>query len=160
MSIVRRVSASPEVPGWQLGVQLLLASRAFFDELHRRLAAAGHAGLRPAHGFLFQALGPDGATASEIAKRLGLTKQAARLVVQELAERGYVEQGQDPADRRRRPVLLTARGEDALRRSEAIFDELRDELAAQLAPKLLTEGLQLLDMIEDRYGPVTLRPVW
>lgn len=85
-------------PGWKLGVQLLLASRALFDELHRRLAAAGHDHLRPAHGFLFQALGPNGATASEVAPCLGVTKQAARLVVEELTGLGYVERGEDPDD--------------------------------------------------------------
>ncbi len=149
-----------DFPGWTLGVQVLLASRALFDELHRRLAAAGHERLRPAHGFLFQALGPNGATASEVAPRLGVTKQAARLVVEELTGLGYVERGEDPDDGRRRPVRLTARGEDALRRSEAIFDELRRELAAELGPALLAEGLQLLDAIDGRYGPAPLRPVW
>lgn len=149
-----------DVPGWQLGVELLLASRALFDELHRRLAAAGHSGLRPAHGFLFQALGPHGATASEIAARLGVTKQAARLVVEELAALGDVVRGEDPDDGRRRPVRLTARGEDALRRSVAIFDELRDELVAELDPARLADGSRLLVAIDHRYGPASLRPVW
>jgi DNA-binding MarR family transcriptional regulator len=148
------------VPGWALGVGLLLASRALFDELHRRLAAAGHDRLRPAHGFLFQAVGEHGATASEIAARLGITKQAARLVVDDLAALGYVERGADPADGRRRPVRLTARGYDALRRSEAIFDELRDELVPAVGPQGLADGLRLLGAIEARYGPVPLRPVW
>jgi DNA-binding MarR family transcriptional regulator len=150
------VTAPPDPPGWQLGVGLLLASRALFDELHRRLAAAGHDSLRPAHGFLFQALGPDGATASEIAARLGVTKQAARLTVEELAALGYVERGADPHDARRRPVRLTARGEDALRRSEAIFDELAEELG----PDGVAAGLELLAAIDARYGPAPLRPLW
>lgn len=146
--------------GWALGVRLLLASRALFDELHRRLGAAGHDRLRPAHGFLFQAVGARGATASEIAARLGMTKQAARLLVNELADLGYVKRARDAQDARRRPVVLTARGEDALRRSEAIFAELRAELAAELGPTALAQGMQLLEAIDDRYGPVPLRPVW
>ncbi len=154
------MSADDDGPGWQLGVHLLLASRALFDELHRRLAATGHDRLRPAHGFLFQAVRPDGATASEIAARLGVTKQAARLMVEELARLGYVERGVDPGDRRRRPIGLTHRGEDALRRSEAIFDALRDELAGDLGQARLAGGLEVLSAIEARYGPVPLRPVW
>ncbi len=155
------MSAEVEIQGSELAVALLLASRALFEELHRRLAAAGHERLRPAHGFLFQAVaGTDGATASEIAARLGLTKQAARLIVDELVATGYVARGEDPADRRRRPVRLTGRGEDALRRSAAIFDELRDELAATLGPAGLDGGMTLLAGIEARYGPVALRPVW
>lgn len=146
--------------GWVLGVRLLLASRALFDELHRRLGIAGHERLRPAHGFLFQAVGADGATASEIAARLAMTKQAARLVVDELAALGYVERGRDPQDARRRPVALTARGEDALRRSRAILAELHAELAAELGPHTVSQGMQLLEAVDARYGPVPLRPVW
>jgi DNA-binding MarR family transcriptional regulator len=153
--------SSAKTPGWVLGVQLLLASRALFDELHRRLAAAGHERLRPAHGFLFQALGEEGATASEVAARLGITKQAARLMIDDLVALGYVERGADPRDGRRRPVHLTDRGEDALERSEAIFDDLRDELLPALGgARGLAGGLELLGAIEDRYGPVPLRPVW
>jgi len=68
--------------------------------------------------------------------------------------------GEDPNDGRRRPVRLTARGEDALRRSEAILEELRDDLAGELGPERLAEGLQLLPAIAGRWGPVPLRPVW
>jgi DNA-binding MarR family transcriptional regulator len=143
-----------------LGVELLLASRALFDELHRRLAARGHADLRPAHGFLFQALGEAGASASEIAARLGVTKQAARLMVEELSALGYVDRGEDPADGRRRPVRLTARGRDALDKSEAIFDELRGELAEEIGSDAIQAGLKLLETVDSRYGPVPLRPVW
>jgi DNA-binding MarR family transcriptional regulator len=154
------MSTSNDTPGWLLGVRLLLASRALFDELHRRLALAGHEGLRPAHGFLFQALRPTGAGASEIAERLGVTKQAARLIVDELAGLGYVERTEDPDDARRRPVRLTSRGQDALRCSEEAFNDLRAELATELGTETVTEGMRLLATIETRYGPVPLRPVW
>jgi DNA-binding MarR family transcriptional regulator len=158
--MLARVTVEADSRGWLLGVRLLLASRALFDELHRRLAVAGHDGLRPAHGFLFQAVGAQGATASEIAASVGMTKQAARLVVDELAELGYVERSRDAQDARRRPVVLTARGRDALRRSEAIFTELREELAADLGAHALAQGMRLLEAIDDRYGPAPLRPVW
>ena len=81
-------------------------------------------------------------------------------MIDDLAALGFVERGADPRDGRRRPVRLTARGEDALRRSEAIFDELRDELLPALGSGGLAGGLHLLGAIEDRYGPVPLRPVW
>src|ERR1700760_4513930 len=102
-----------DLAGWELGVQLLLASRTLFDELHRRLAERGHERMRPAHGFVFQAIGA-GATASEVGERVGITKQAARLILDELESLGYVTRERDPADARRRPARLTARGIDAL----------------------------------------------
>ncbi len=146
--------------GWELGVRLLAASRALVDELHRRLAAAGHPGLRPAHGFIFQTLGSDGATASEIAGRLGITKQAARLIVDELIGLGYVARGADPLDSRRRPVHLTGRGTRALETGAAIFDALRSELAGDVGPDGLADGMRLLGAIDARYGPAGLRPIW
>lgn len=149
-----------EEAGWELAVGLLAASRALLDELHRRLAAAGHPGLRPAHGFIFQSIGSDGATASEIAGRLGVTKQAARLILDELVGLGYVARGVDPVDGRRRPVYLTGRGARALTLSAAIFDELRDALVGDLGQPALSAGIRLLGAIDDRYGPAGLRPVW
>jgi DNA-binding MarR family transcriptional regulator len=147
-------------PGWRLAVQLLLASRALFEELHARLAEAGHPGLRPAHGFVFQAVGARGATASELAVHLGVTKQAARLIAADLAELGYLRVVPDPHDARRRPLHLTARGRDALSVSARILDRLRDELAEGTSERQLASAQNLLDAIDSRYGPAPLRPVW
>jgi DNA-binding MarR family transcriptional regulator len=89
-----------------------------------------------------------------------VTKQAARLMIEELLAAGYVEPSEAPGDARRRPVRPSARGREVLRRSEQIFDALRDELAAQVGPETLASGLRLLGAIKNRYGPVPLRPVW
>jgi DNA-binding MarR family transcriptional regulator len=148
-----------DLAGWELGVQLLLASRTLFDELHRRLAECGHEQLRPAHGFVFQAIG-SGATASEIGTELGVTKQAARLILDELESLGYVTRERDPADGRRRPARLTSRGIDALRATEEILDDLKREIAAVSGGADLAQGLRLLQVIQNLYEPAPLRPVW
>lgn len=101
--------------------------RTIVDRLHAELARQGHPGVRPAHGFAMQAIGLDGATASELGRRLGVSKQAAGKTVDRLAQLGYAERADDPADARRKIVRLTPRGLDSLRRSAAIFDELRAE---------------------------------
>src|SRR6187455_806681 len=103
------------MPGWLAVETLLRAGRAAIDELHRRLAERGHPDVRPAHGYAFQAIGAGGATASELGRRLGVTKQAAGQMVDELARLGYVTRGSDPADGRRRIVTLTPAGVDCLR---------------------------------------------
>ena len=46
--------------------------------------------MRPAHGYAFQAIGAYGATATELGRRLGVTKQAAGQMVDELVRLGYV----------------------------------------------------------------------
>jgi DNA-binding MarR family transcriptional regulator len=119
-------------PGADLALLLLAGFRSLVDELHARLAAEGHPGLRPSYGFALQAIGAEGATASELGRRLGVSKQAAGKTVVALERLGYVTRTEDGADARRTRVRLTKRGADVLARSAAIFDELRGEWAGRV----------------------------
>ncbi|WHM38134.1 MarR family winged helix-turn-helix transcriptional regulator [Streptomyces sp. BPTC-684] len=118
-------SEGAPTPGYELPLLLLGGFRSLIDRLHAELARQGHPDLRPAHGFALQAVGPGGATASEIGRRLGVSKQAAGKTVDRLEALGYAERADDPADARRKVVRITPRGLDALARSAAVFDELR-----------------------------------
>src|SRR5260370_7689158 len=69
--------AGPDSPGFELPLLLFAGFRTIIDALHAELAAQGHPGMRPAHGFAMQAIGLDGATASEVAPLLGISHQAA-----------------------------------------------------------------------------------
>jgi len=119
-------------PGFELPLLLFAGFRSIIDRLHAELAEQGHPDVRPAYGFALQAIGLGGATASEIGRRLGVSKQAAGKTVDKLAQLGYVERADDPADARRKVVRLTGRGIDSLRRSAAIFEKLREEWAGIL----------------------------
>ncbi|MFG2221235.1 MarR family winged helix-turn-helix transcriptional regulator [Streptomyces sp. NPDC048685] len=122
----RREGASGvDAAGFELPVLLFAGFRSIIDELHRDLAGQGHADLRPAYGYALQAVGRDGATASEIGRRLGVSKQAAGKTVERLEGLGYVERADDPRDGRRKLVRLTARGVNVLVRSAEGFDRLR-----------------------------------
>ena len=79
-----------------------------------------------------QAIGPDGATASDLGRRLGISKQAAGKTVDRLENLGCVERAGDESDGRRKLVMLIPRGIDALARSAAIFEELRAQWAKTL----------------------------
>ncbi|WP_406389561.1 MarR family winged helix-turn-helix transcriptional regulator [Streptomyces sp. NBC_00887] len=113
--------------GFELPILLFAGFRSIIDELHHGLAAHGHPDVRPAYGFALQAVGRDGASASEIGRRLGVSKQAAGKTVEKLEGLGYVERVDDPEDGRRKLVRLTARGIDMLARSAEGFDRLRAE---------------------------------
>ncbi|GAA4622436.1 MarR family winged helix-turn-helix transcriptional regulator [Actinoallomurus vinaceus] len=128
-------------PGYELPLLLLAGFRTIIDELHAELARQGHPHARPAHGFAMQAIGPGGATASEVGRRLGVSKQAAGKTIDRLEALGYAERFDDPADGRRKLVRLTARGVDALTRSAAIFDELRSRWVAAVGADRLA-GLE------------------
>lgn len=121
--------SSGEVGGYELPLRMLLGFRAVVDEVHAELAEHGHAGLRPMHGFVFQAIGrmggADGCTAADLGRALGISKQAAGKHVETLERLGYLEPGSDPADARRKVYTLTGRAHDALDRSARAFDRIR-----------------------------------
>lgn len=152
----------PEPTGWEIAVRLLQSSRALVDELHARLERRGHPGLRPAHGYAFQAVGRHGTTSSALARDLGVTKQAAGQLVDELTRKGYLRRVSVEEDRRQKLIVLTDRGEDCLRQSAAIFAELHAEWAQHVGTERLRDldrDLNTLLTLYQRPGQ-GLRPVW
>jgi DNA-binding MarR family transcriptional regulator len=146
-------SAPPDPPGFELPLRLLLAFQVIIDELHAELARDGHPHMRPMHGFVFQAIGPDGTTAVELGRRLGVSKQAAGKMVESLERTGYVERTADPADARRKIVRLTPYGVDALARSARIFDRIRDDWVRRL-------GADRVRALEDALRAMTPAELW
>ncbi|MET8515035.1 MarR family transcriptional regulator [Streptomyces sp. NPDC005077] len=134
---VEGVVPDGDVAGFELPLLLFAGFRSIIDELHRELAECGHPEVRPAYGFALQAIGRDGATASEIGRRLGVSKQAAGKTVDRLESLGYVERVDDPQDGRRKLVRVTPRGVDVLVRSAQGFDRLRAEWARVLGAERL-----------------------
>lgn len=124
-------------PGYALPLLLLAGFRELVDALHAELARQGHPDARPLHGFVLQAIGSDGTTASHLGRRLGVSKQAAGKTIDALERLGYVERTSDEGDRRRRLVRLTRRGHDLLTRSARIFDDLRAEWEQTLGAERL-----------------------
>ena len=118
--------------GYELPLLLFGGFRAIIDELHRELARRGHQDMRPAHGFAMQAIGFRGATASEVGRRLGISKQAAGKTIERLEALGYAQRAGDSADRRRKLTRLTPRGVAALTLSAEIFGDIRDRWARTL----------------------------
>jgi DNA-binding MarR family transcriptional regulator len=126
------ISSSQGGAGYELPLLLLAGFRTVIDEAHEELAARGHPELRPAHGFAMQAVGAFGATAADVGRRLGVSKQAAGKTIDRLAELGYVERSAESADRRRKLVRLTPRGIEALVLSARAFEHVRARWAGLL----------------------------
>jgi DNA-binding MarR family transcriptional regulator len=124
----------PSGYGFELPLLLFGGFRSVIDELHAELARRGFSDLRPAHGFALQAIGVLGATATETAGRLGISKQAAGKTIDRMAELGYVRKADDDTDRRRKLVHITPRGLEALATSAMIFDDIRSRWAGVLGP--------------------------
>ncbi|MFC4330504.1 MarR family winged helix-turn-helix transcriptional regulator [Streptomyces andamanensis] len=101
-----------------LSAALLAVAGRLTQRIHDGVAARGFEGLRPAHGFAFARLAPGGATVTELAAHLGVTKQAASQLVDEIVRKGYAERRPHPADARARLIVLTARGLACTRAAE------------------------------------------
>lgn len=122
------------MPGGELIFRLLGAFRDLVDAMHDELARRGHPDVRPGHGFALQAIAPAPVTGSELAGRLGVTKQAAGRTLDLLVERGYVERTEDPADARRRLVVLTPTGREVLAISAEVLERRRADWAQRVGP--------------------------
>lgn len=142
------MATDPDRPGFLLPLLLLAGFRTLIDDLHAELARQGHPELRPLHGFVLQAVGADGTTATELGQRLGISKQAAGKTVDRLVALGYLERADDPRDARRKLVRMTTRGHDGLRRSAVVFDQLRQRWADTL-------GADRVAALEDDLRAVT-----
>ena len=123
-------------PG-ELPLRLLLGFRVIIDALHSELAERGHPGVRPVHGFALQAIGSDGTSAVELARRLGVSKQAAGKTVAGLERLGYVERRLDARDARRKLLRLTPHGHDCLAVSGEVLSGLRREWAREIGVERL-----------------------
>ncbi|WP_169738866.1 MarR family winged helix-turn-helix transcriptional regulator [Jiangella gansuensis] len=119
-------------PGWRVVLLLAGAFRDGVDALHGELAAQGHPEARPLHGFVLQAIGPDGCTINELGQRLGVSKQAAAKTTAGLERAGYVARDSVPGDRRAVLLRRTSRAEDLLAASAAVFDHVMDRWRRQL----------------------------
>ncbi|WP_394435245.1 MarR family winged helix-turn-helix transcriptional regulator [Streptomyces sp. SGAir0957] len=106
-----------------LSVALLAAAGDLTHRIHASVVAKGFEGLRPAHGFAFVRLSTGDATATDLAAHLGVTKQAAAQLVDELVRKGYAERRPHPADARARLVVLTERGRACTRAAEEAMAE-------------------------------------
>ena len=67
-----------------LAFGLLAASRALVDGVSAGIRARGFGDVRPAHGFAFARLSAGGATITQLAEHLDVTRQAAAQLVEEL----------------------------------------------------------------------------
>jgi len=150
--------------GYEFTALLALAFGGVVDELQRRLAALGYADVRPAHGFAFVRLTPDGATITELAAHLGVTKQAASHMIDDLEESGYVERRAHPTDGRGKVVALTTRGWACIAATEEIFADIErrwaDLIGVERMEALRADLRRVVAGMHDGRAPQRLRPIW
>jgi DNA-binding MarR family transcriptional regulator len=144
-------------------LQLLFkASRLVNERALARLAGgAGGSGpavpIRPAHTALFPHLDFDGIRLTDLAARVGVTKQAVGQLVDDLAAAGLVERLDDPSDKRAKRIRFSRRGYAALMHGlstlRAVEDALRDVVGARRMRELHETLAQIIDALERSPSP-------
>ncbi|MFF6957371.1 MULTISPECIES: MarR family transcriptional regulator [unclassified Streptomyces] len=140
-----------------LSAALLAATGSLVEDIHNGVVALGYTDLRPTHGFVFSRLAPSGATVTEIAEHLGVTRQAASQIVDELERKGYVERRPHPDDARARLVVLTPQGWRCTRAAEESAAEAVQPWIELLGEKRL---LALRDELVRLAPTGPIRPSW
>ena len=114
--------------------------------------------MRTSYGYIVQHLvetdGPVSRTGSELARRMGVSQQAASKAIAELVRLGVIEVSVS-GDRRAKQVRLSQRGWDAVKRTRRYRATLEKKLARHVgdrryaaAQKTLRECLMLLGGVE------------
>ena len=155
MAETRKSSGFTHVDGAPLGPPLIGAllripwetvRRRMLERLHER----GFDDLDTAHVNVLLYPGPQGSRPSELAARLGMSKQAVNYLLGELERRGYLERRADPDDLRSRRIVLTERGENAGWVMREAVTDVEREWETALGPRRFAELRGLLAELAER----------
>jgi len=119
----------------RIGALLRLASEATHRVLLDRLHAAGFDDVRSSHFELFRFPGPEGMHPTELADRVGLSKQALNHLLNELESLGYLTRETTGTDGRHRVVRLTSRGLAFAAAAKTAVLAIEDELTMVLGER-------------------------
>jgi DNA-binding MarR family transcriptional regulator len=131
-------------------LQLLFkAARLANEQALARVAASAPGGprVRPAHTALFPHLGFEGIRLTDLAAKVGVTKQAVGQLVDDLAALGMVERVNDPDDSRAKRIRFSRRGHAALMHGLGVLRELQDGLVAAVGARRMRELHETLKLV-------------
>lgn len=145
MSEVKKSSRFTTAPdGPLIGALLRAPWEAVRARMLVRLRENGFADFEPVHFTVFRYPSPDGARPSELAVRLGISKQSLNYLLRDLERLGYLERRPDPDDLRAKRIVVTRRGKAAIKIIRAAVAELEQEWAGQLGERRFAQLRRLL----------------
>ncbi len=122
-----------------IGWDLWQAATAWQRQFEAAMIAAGHRWFGEARGRVLSHLDRAGMRQSDLAERMGITKQAVQQLVDELVRDGIVERHEDPTDRRARWIQLTASGNAVHADSNRIKRAIEEEWCSKLGARAFTQ---------------------
>ncbi len=119
-------------------------------EARELILGHGQRGLRPSQYRVIESVPPDDSiTVTELAERVGMTKQGIGQFVTQLTAAGYLTTATDPGDRRVRKVLRTREGNDAMGDLAVMLETLERTWADRLGARRYRQFRNALDDLAD-----------
>jgi DNA-binding MarR family transcriptional regulator len=116
-------------------VQLLFkAARLLNERAIDRIRERTKRPVRLAHTTLLPHVDLEGTRLTDLAKRLGVSKQAAAQLVDELEEMGMLERVADPSDARAKLVRFSKKGQQGLLEGLGVLKEIEAEVRHLVGP--------------------------
>jgi DNA-binding MarR family transcriptional regulator len=135
-----------------LAILITAANRCVADRLVAAVADAGGGAMRPSFGFVLRAVAAERPTVSRLAELLGVSKQAASRLADDMVLLGYLERAEDRGDRRRTRLELSETGERIRARALAESLEIEAELRERFGQTQVEHLRTLLSDFVERHG--------
>src|SRR5215204_2635725 len=108
--------------------------------------------MRPSFGFVLRAVAAEEPTVSRLAELLGVAKQGASRLADDMVELGYLDRFSDPDDRRRTRLRLSTTGERIRARALAESAAMEAELLQRFGSSQVGHMRALLIDFIERHG--------
>lgn len=117
------------------------------DQMYAGVVAAGYDDLNAAHVGLWRHPGLEGLRPSQLADRVGITKQSVNDLLGHLEGHGYLSRVPDPADGRVRVIRLTPKGRRLSQTIHAEAEAAQERIAAILGSRRFAQLHNSLELL-------------
>jgi DNA-binding MarR family transcriptional regulator len=133
--------------GSDLAILLVGTACVVADRLGDAVARSGIDDMRAPFGYVIRALADRDRTLTELAGLLGVSKQAAIKVIDQMEMRGYLTRETHPDDRRVKVLRLTPKGRRVRRTALAASHRIEQELRADVGDATVDELRRALEQL-------------
>jgi DNA-binding MarR family transcriptional regulator len=141
-------------PSPYVGAQLRVVWQWVRDQLYAGVVAAGFDDLNAAHVGLWRYPGLEGQRPSQLAARVGITKQSVNDLLGHFEHHGYLVREPDSADGRVRVIRLTSKGRRLEQTIYAAAGAAQQRIADILGPRRFAQLHSSLELLTEQLeGP-------
>lgn len=133
-------------------ILLTAANRCVADRLAQAVAPVSGGAMRSSYGFVLRAVAAEEPTVSRLAELLGVSKQAASRMADDMVIAGFLQRTEDSVDRRRTVLRLTDSGDAVRNRALAESNAMEDELRERFGSAAVQQLRELLVDFVERHG--------